>query len=207
MTGVRKPLRVGIFGGTFDPIHIGHLCVAHAAVVGLGLDQVRFVVAHIPWQKVGERQIAPSELRLAMVDAAVAHRGDFVASAIEIDRGGDSYTIDTIQAMVAAAVAADAPIEPVLVIGSDVAAGLDTWHRHADLAKLVSVAIIDRPGDVGARPPAGWDYERIEAPLVDLSSTMLRERLAAGLPVDYLVPKDALAVHRRWQAGGDAADG
>ena len=187
--------KIGLFGGTFDPIHVGHLAVASAASYGLSLDRVVFVVAHRPWQKVGTRSIADSQLRLAMVRAAVQGRSDFEASSIEIDRGGTSYTIDTLETL--------SKIEPdatfVLVVGSDVVGDLDKWHRHDELRDLCSLGIVDRPGDVGVEPPAGWSYERVGAPLVDLSSSVLRVRLAAGEPVDYLVPDEALAVWNQWQ--------
>lgn len=187
---------VGLFGGTFDPLHVGHLAVANAAVYGLELDEVHFVVAHRPWQKVGTRSIASSELRLAMVQAATAHRDDFVASSIEIDRGGSSYTIDTVESMRLA----DPEASFVLVVGSDVVPDLNTWHRHDELREMVSLGIIDRPGDVGAQPPPGWTAQWVAAPLVDLSSSMLRARLAAGEPVDYLVPSEALVVYEQWRA-------
>lgn len=187
--------RIGVFGGTFDPIHVGHLTVASAAMHELGLDQVLFVVAHRPWQKVGTRSIAPSELRLAMVEAATNHRDDFLASSIEIDRGGSSYTFDTISSLREA----DDSADYVLIVGSDVVADLNTWHRHDELRELVTLAVIDRPGDVGAEPPPGWRCERVSAPLVNLSSSMLRDRMAAGRPVDYLVPRSALAVYNEWR--------
>lgn len=194
--------RIGLFGGTFDPIHVGHLAVASAAVHGLRLDRTLFVVSHRPWQKVGSRSIASSDLRLKMVRAAVADRPDFEASSLEIDRGGSSYTIDTVEALLAQ----DKKAKIVLVVGSDVIADLDTWHRYEELAELVTVGVIDRPGDVGAEAPPGFTVERVQAPLVDLSSTMLRKRLAAGQPVDYLVPKAALDVWHAWQAEQLAAD-
>lgn len=186
--------RIGIFGGTFDPIHVGHLAVASAAVHALQLDQVLFVVAHRPWQKVGTRQISDSGLRLAMVAAATADRPDLVASSLEIDRGGSSYSVDTVEQL-----RAELPeAELVLVVGSDVVAGLHTWHRYEELRDMVTVGVVDRPGDIGAEPPPGWNIERIAAPLVDLSSSLLRARLAAGEPVDYLVPRAALDIYEQW---------
>lgn len=194
--------RIGVFGGTFDPIHVGHLAVASAAAYGLHLDQVLFVVAHRPWQKVGTRQIADSGLRLAMVEAATADRADLVASSIEIDRGGSSYSIDTIQQL-----RADMPdAELVLVVGSDVVADLNTWHRHDELCQLVTLGIVDRPGDIGTEPPPGWTAERIAAPLVDLSSSLLRARMKAGEPVDYLVPRAALDIYYQWHQDEVAAE-
>jgi len=186
--------RIGLFGGTFDPIHVGHLAIASAAAHALHLDEVLFVVAHRPWQKVGTRQISDSALRLAMVQAATADRDDLIVSSIEIDRGGASYTVDTVEQL-----RADRPdAELVLVLGSDVVADLASWHRHDELREMVTLGIVDRPGDVGAEPPLGWTAERIAAPLVDLSSSLLRERMAAGEPVDYLVPRAALDIYEQW---------
>lgn len=187
--------RIGLFGGTFDPIHVGHLAVASAASYGLGLDRVLFVVAHRPWQKVGTRSITDSALRLAMVEAATNGRADFEASSIEIDRGGSSYTIDTVETL--RTLNTDACF--VLVVGSDAVVELNTWHRHDELRELCSLGIIDRPGHVGAEPPPGWNHERVATPLVDLSSSLLRARLLAGEPVDYLVPREALDVWKQWQ--------
>ena len=187
--------RVGVFGGTFDPIHVGHLAVASAAAHELSLDRVLFVIAHRPWQKVGTRSISDSALRLAMVQAATSDRQDLIASSIEIDRGGSSYTIDTIEQLTA-----EQPnTEFVLVVGSDVVADLHTWHRQDELRAMVTVGVVDRPGDEGAEAPPGWVIERIRAPLVNLSSSLLRERLAAGDPVDYLVPREALDIYQQWQ--------
>jgi nicotinate-nucleotide adenylyltransferase len=186
--------QIGVFGGTFDPIHVGHLAVASAAAYSLKLDRVLFVVAHRPWQKVGTRPISDSAMRLAMVAAATCDRDDLVASSIEIDRGGSSYTIDTIEQLTTEM--PDAGF--VLLVGSDVVSDLNTWHRHDELRDLASLAIVDRPGDVGAEPPPGWRYERVATPLVDLSSSMLRARMAAGEPVDYLVPRRALDVYTQW---------
>lgn len=194
--------RIGIFGGTFDPIHVGHLAVASAAAHGLQLDQVLFVVAHSPWQKIGTRQISDSGLRLAMVAAATADRDDLVASSLEIDRGGSSYSIDTAEQLRRAQPDTDL----VLVVGSDVVDGLSTWHRHDELREMVTLGVVDRPGDIGAEPPLGWTTERIVAPLVDLSSSLLRARLAADEPVDYLVPRSALDIYKQWHQDASVAE-
>lgn len=195
--------RIGVFGGTFDPIHVGHLAVGSAAAHDLSLDQVLFVVAHRPWQKVGTRSIADSALRLAMVDAATSDRSDLIASPIEIDRGGSSYSIDTIEQLRAE----DPTAELFLIVGSDVVANLNTWHRHDELREMVVLGVMDRPGDEGAEPPPGWRCEKINAPLVNLSSSLLRARLAAGEPVDYLVPRAALKIYQQWQHEHQAAAG
>lgn len=188
--------KIGVLGGTFDPVHVGHLSLGSAAAHALRLDLVLFVIAHHPWQKVGSREISDSALRFAMVEAATADRPDLVASAIEIERGGSSYTIDTIEHL-----RIEYPdAELYLIVGSDVVDDLHTWHRHDELRDMVTLGVLDRPGSVGAEPPAGWSIERIDAPIIDLSSSLLRDRLARGEPIDYLVPRAALTVYETWEA-------
>lgn len=203
MPSSSTPLRIGVVGGTFDPIHVGHLFIAAAARHALQLDRTLLVVAHVPWQKVDERQVSPSELRLGMARAAVADHPGIEVSDLEVQRGGDSYTVDTVESL-----AAQNPGAQIfLVLGSDVAPNLNTWHRHEELAEMVEVAVIDRPGSVGARPPAGWRHTVIDAPTVNVSSTMLRKRLVRNEPVDFVVPQPALDVYRRWHAGQIAGAG
>lgn len=189
-------MKIGIFGGTFDPIHVGHLVAAMNAHHTLGLDRVLMVVAHVPWQKVGTREITPSEVRLDMVRASVETLDGLEASSIEIDRGGDSYTIDTVETIRQA----EPDAELFLIVGSDVAPTLHTWHRHDDVREQVQLAIVDRPGSLAAKPPKEWSYEMVEAPLIDLSSTQLRLRMVDGRPVRFLVPDPALPIYRKWWA-------
>ncbi len=180
----RRAPAVGIFGGTFDPIHFGHLGAAAAVRLSLGLDRMILVVANEPWQKVGERALTPAEDRYAMVEAAVAGHPGLVPSRIEIDRGGPSYSIDTVLA-----IKAEEPGAAVtLVVGSDVAAGLDTWHRSGVLRDEVTVAVVDRPGPAPGMAPAGWKVVRVPVPAFDVSSTELRSWLERGRSVDGLVP-------------------
>lgn len=187
-------MRIGIFGGTFDPIHVGHLVAAMNAHHALELDRVLMVVAHVPWQKVGTREITPSDVRLAMVEASVETLDGLEASSLEIDRGGDSYTVDT----VAEINATHSDAEIYLIVGSDVAPTLNTWHRHEELRAMARLAIVDRPGSEAAKPPSEWDYELVEAPLIDLSSTQLRARMVDRRPVRFLVPDPALPLYLDW---------
>lgn len=189
--------RIGILGGTFDPIHIGHLVAALNAKYLLELDLVQMVVAHVPWQKVGSRAISPSHVRLAMVEAAVADVDGVEASGIEIERGGDSYTADTLAELAAAEPNADL----FLLIGSDVVSQLHTWSRPNLVKELAQVVVLERPGTVGATAPPGWSVTRLANPRVDLSSTELRARMAEDLPVQFLVPDGALKVWQRWRNG------
>jgi nicotinate-nucleotide adenylyltransferase len=174
--------RVGIFGGTFDPIHRAHLAVAESVRDALGLDRVLLVVANEPWQK-EDGPVAPSEDRYAMVTAAVREWPGLEPSRIEIDRGGPSYTIDTVRELKAA----DPDLDIVLIVGSDVAAQLDTWKDEATLRELVTVAVVGRPGARSPVPP-GWTVVEVPVAPFEVSSTELRRRLGAGQPVEDLVP-------------------
>ena len=140
--------RIGLFGGTFDPIHRGHVQVAEAVRDALGLDRMLVVVANEPWQKQG-RPVSPAEDRYAMVAAALDDRPGLEPSRIELDRGGPSYTVDTVRQLLA-----DQPdAEIVVVVGADVVAALDTWRQHEALRDLVTLAVVDRPGAPLADPP------------------------------------------------------
>ena len=178
--------RVGILGGTFDPVHVGHLMDAAAARHQLALDRVLIVVAPDPWQK-RDRVIAPAEVRYEMLVAALEGTDGFEASRIELDRAGPTYTFDTAEGL------ASPDRELFLVVGSDVAAGLPTWHRVDDLRELVTLAIVDRDEQPFPDPP-GWRVVHVAVPLLELSSTDLRRRVAAGEPVEFLVPVPAARI-------------
>lgn len=176
--------RIGVLGGTFDPPHIGHLCVAVEARWQLQLDVVLMVVANVPWQKVGSRSISAPGDRYALVTSAVAGLDGVEASDIELRRGGDSYTIDTVEALHAQ----DPDNEVFVIVGADAAAGLHTWHRHHDLAGLCTLVVVDRPGSGSVDPPAPWRSQRVAVPALDVSSSDLRHRVSLGRPVAPLVP-------------------
>lgn len=180
--------RIGVFGGTFDPPHVGHLVAAVNVAAQLALSQVLLVVANIPWQKLGTREISPAVDRLAMVHAAVHDRTDLLACDIEIKRGGDSVTADTLDELSVSYPDADLTV----IVGSDSAGGMDTWRRVDDLKKLAHVAIIDRPGSSGVTPPDGFEHSTVPCPLMDVSSQDIRSRVGQGLPIDYLVPPGVL---------------
>ena len=180
--------RVGVLGGTFDPVHIGHLVAALAARHALALDRVLLVVAADPWQKRGT-VVAPASDRLAMVQAAIEGIDGLEASALEIERGGATYTIDTLCELAAA------DRELFLIVGADVAAGLDGWHRAAEVRKAATLVVVDRDGNpgAGARPD---DAVTVRIPRLDVSSSDLRARVAAGEPIDVLVPAGVVRVIR-----------
>jgi nicotinate-nucleotide adenylyltransferase len=182
------PVRLGIFGGTFDPVHIGHLVAATEVRAALDLDRVLLVVANEPWQKVGTRPLTPAPDRLAVVEASVADRDDLEASPIEIERGGPSYTVDTVNELRRRLPGA----ELYLVVGDDVAAELGSWHRTEDLPDLVTLVVVARAGYPEVPLPLGWRARRVVIPALEISSSWLRERIAAGGAVDYLVPGPAI---------------
>lgn len=182
-------MRVGIFGGTFDPIHVGHLAAAVNAKAGAGLDKVLMVVANIPWQKEGLRRLSPARERLALVQAAVSGVEGLEASDLEIRRGGQSFTIDTVLE-----IRESSPGDELfLIIGADVADELETWDRVDDLANLVKLVVVNRPGSKSPTNLSGiWDYIEVEVPALDISSTDLRARAIDGRPLDYLIPASAI---------------
>ena len=182
--------KIGILGGTFDPVHVGHLMDASAARHQLGLNRVLVVPARDPWQKHGT-VIAPAEVRFEMLAAALDGAVGLEASRLELDRDGPTYTIDTVEELV------NPDRELTLVMGSDVAATLDSWHRVDELRKLVTLAIVDRD-DATVPDPEGWRVVRVSVPRMQLSSTDLRRRVAAGAPIDFLVPMPAVRVLRAY---------
>ena len=181
------PLRIGLFGGTFDPPHVGHLVTAVNVRHELDLDVVVLMVANVPWQKEGSRQITPASHRFAMVEAAVGEVPGLVPGRIEIDRGGHSYTADTL-----AALGEQYPGACLFtIVGDDAASGLHTWTRHDEVVELSSLVVVDRPGDPVELPP-DVDWIRVEVPRLEVSSTDLRARFIDGRPLDYLVTEPVL---------------
>jgi nicotinate-nucleotide adenylyltransferase len=185
---VERHERIGVFGGTFDPIHAGHVEAAEAVHRALDLDRTLLVVANEPWQKEGTRSVTPAEDRLAMVVAAVADRPGLEPSRLEIDRGGPSYTVDTVDELHRLYPGS----ELFLVVGADVVPDLPTWRHQADLQQSVILAVVDRPGATGEPPPPGWQAVSVPVAPFDVSSTELRARLEAGQPVDGLVPEGVI---------------
>jgi nicotinate-nucleotide adenylyltransferase len=176
--------RLALLGGTFDPPHVGHVAVAAIVRHALGLEELWLVVANRPWQKAGVRLVTPAADRLAMAEAAVSGIEGVSVSAAEIDRGGDSYTADTL-----AALRTQWPQqESLVVVGADAAAGLPTWERAEEVRVGATLVLVDRPGIASAGLPPGWTFVRVEVPRIDVSSTDLRRRVRDGEPVDGLVP-------------------
>ena len=180
------PPSVALFGGSFDPPHVGHLAVAAACAEAAGLDRVVWVPAATPPHKTGRLDMAPATDRLALVRAAVAGHDRFRVSASEVERGGTSYTVDTVRAFAER----DPDADLALILGGDSLAAFASWREPRAILALARLVVYGRPGaDLGAVPP--WVAERVtrvDGPLVDLSSTELRDRIRAGRTVRYLVP-------------------
>jgi nicotinate-nucleotide adenylyltransferase len=183
--------RLGVFGGTFDPVHNGHLVVATEVRAQLGLDRVLLVVAGDPWQKRGQ-VVASAVDRFDLVTLAVAGLDGVEASAIEIERDAPSVTADTLEALTA-------PDRRLfLALGADAVANMGTWRRLEETRHLATVVVVERAGDAHAEPPgAGWSVDRVAIPRLDISSTDLRARIRAGRPVEGQVPDVVVREIRR----------
>lgn len=183
--------RLGLFGGTFDPPHVGHLVTAVNVRHALDLDVVILMVANVPWQKAGSRAITPAGDRLAMVEAAVADVDGLAAGGLEIEMGGASFTADTLHALSERHPGA----ELFTIVGDDAAAGLATWERWEEVVRRSRLVVVDRPGSPVTLDP-GIDWTRIEVPRLEVSSTDLRARVEDGRPLDYLVTDPVLDLIR-----------
>jgi nicotinate-nucleotide adenylyltransferase len=182
--------RIGVYGGTFDPIHVGHIVAAVETRSMVELDRVLLVVAGDPWQKRGQ-VIASADDRLAMVIAAVEGIDGVEASAIEIERGVPSVTADTLEALAAPG------RELFVILGADAVRNMPTWRRLEETRDLAAIIVVARDGQADVTPPGdGWRVERVRIPRLDVSSTDVRTRLAAGRPVDGLVPPGTVRVIR-----------
>ena len=185
MTADRR--RVGVMGGTFDPIHHGHLVAASEVQAWFGLDEVIFVPTGQPWQK-AERAVSPAEDRYLMTVIATAANPRFMVSRVDIDRQGATYTIDTLRDL--------ASLHPdtdfYFITGADAMAALLTWQDHEELFKLAHFMGCTRPGhELDESTLEGLPRDRItlvEIPALAISSTDCRHRVQRGEPVWYLVP-------------------
>lgn len=171
------PQRLGVFGGTFDPPHRGHLAVAQAAQRTFALDRVLLVVANDPWKKSPDRAITPAADRLAMVQALASNQAGLEVSDREIRRGGPSYTVVTLRELAAAHPGS----ELFLIIGRDLVDDFSSWHESVEIGRLATIVVVDRPGYV-TDPQRDWKMLIIEP--VDVSSTELREQLQQTSPTD-----------------------
>lgn len=173
-------LQVGIMGGTFNPPHIGHLVMAEQVRSQLGLDKVLFMPDANP-PHVDEKKTLLAKHRVAMVERAIANNPHFELDLMEIERGGVSYTYDTIVALKQQ----HPEIDYYFIIGGDMVDYLPTWHRIDDLVQLVQFVGVKRTGYKQQTPyPVLW----VDAPVIDISSTQIRNKLQQGCSVRYLIP-------------------
>ena len=176
--------RLGVFGGTFDPVHLGHLRAAECARVDARLDTVLFLPSGQPPHRPGP--LAPPFDRYAMVSLATAGHGPFRPSELELQREGPSYTVDTLRALRGRHPQA----ELFLLLGTDAFAEMGTWHEAAEVARAAAVVVIERPGAERGPDPAlpGLATVRVSAPALDVSSSQVRRLRGEGRSVRYLVP-------------------
>lgn len=194
--------RVGILGGTFDPIHVGHLVAAQAVHEALDLDRTLLIPSGTPPHKEGE-VVAPATLRLRMVRAAVEEDARFQVSDLELRREGPSFTVDTLRALTEE----NGSLELFLILGADQWAGFGGWREPWDISALATLVVMTRngedPGSVDPGLPPDPESRRpirmhaVAVPRIDLSSTGIRERIGTGRSVRYMVPE---SVHRILEA-------
>ena len=182
--------RVGLFGGSFDPIHLGHLILAEAAMEDLELDRIIFIPAGISPFKTSSPPSVSKESRLAMLREAISSESRFSVDERELHRDGPSYTIDTVRELLG-----DHPgVRFIYLIGADNLKDLPKWHEIEELKNLVDFAVLDR-GNAAELAPCDFPVVRRR---IDLSSTEIRDRLSKGLSIRFMVPEgvyDFLMTH------------
>jgi nicotinate-nucleotide adenylyltransferase len=194
------PGRIGVLGGTFDPIHNGHLAIAEAAREALGLERVLFVPAGVPPHR-PDRPIAGPDDRAAMVALAIASNAAFQLSRLELDREGPSYTVDTLKAVVREATRGRPP-DLWFILSAEAFAGFLDWNDPAGILELCRIAVMPRDGGppadltpiASALPRLADRVHLLDGPRLRLAATEVRSRAARGLSVRYLVP-DAVAAY------------
>lgn len=184
-------MKIGILGGTFDPIHMGHLIIAEEARIKLGLNKVLFVPAGQPWLKINHA-VTPVSHRVKMVRLAIAGNSYFKLCTLEVERPGPSYTIDTIAALQSQLAAQSF----FFILGSDSLAGLHLWKEPAKLVQMCRLVVVPRLGlglpDLNfleaAIPGVVDNVIQLDTPIISINSSEVRRRVARGLSIRYLVP-------------------
>ena len=182
-------MKLGILGGTFDPIHVAHLIIANETRLYCGLDQVIFLPAGQPWMK-RERALASPEDRVRMVELAVGGDNNFAVSRIEVDRQGPTYTVDSLREL---RQQVDPETEIYFILGADSLRYFHQWKEPGEILKLCILAVVSRPGyEMGENRPNESDHQRqkvdVPTPLIGISGTKIRKRVARGESIRYLVP-------------------
>ncbi len=175
-------MRVGILGGTFDPIHIGHLIAASSVYEALNLDSVVFIPAGDPWQK-RDRDLSTGQQRLEMVKLATENDPRFQVSDLEISRSGPTYAVDTVREWKRL----NPSDELLWIVGSDALSGIPSWHEWEAFVSEVTIVAVNRVGQNDSVP---FDFVSVDMPEVRISATELRDRFTNGLDTQYLVPKN-----------------
>ena len=186
-------MKVGVLGGTFDPVHNGHLMVAEQVRIHLSLTEVLFVLAGQPWQK-NDQSISSAEHRLQMLRLALADKPHFKLSTIEVERAGPSYTVDTIAELRRQLGTED---ELFFIVGWDSLAGLPRWREPSRLVELCCLVVVPRPGYVPPElkalqsliPGLSQSLILLDKPEIDVSASAIRQRVAEGLSISGLVPE------------------
>ena len=189
-------MRLGLMGGTFDPIHLGHVLAAEEALERCRLDEVWFVPAGRPWMKEGE-EVSAAHHRINMATLAVSSNPRFSVSSIEVDREGLTYTVDTLEELNRE----DTSRELFLIVGADSLVQMDRWKEPERIRELCRIVAVPRPGYDAPNTAGGADESTrvifLEAPLTAISATEVRERVSKGLPVGDWVPEAVEAYIRR----------
>ena len=185
-------MNIGVLGGTFDPIHIGHLVIAEEARIKLGFSEVLFVPAGQPWLKL-DRTITPAVHRVEMVRRAIADNPYFKLCTLEVERAGPSYTVDTL-AMLRKQLGREASF--FFILGRDALAELPLWKEPQKLVQLCRLVVAPRLGSKDLKhlektiPGLPDKVIQLDMPVIGISSSGIRQRLAQGLPIRYLVPPE-----------------
>ena len=185
-------MNIGVLGGTFDPIHMGHLVVAEEARVKVGFNEVLFVPAGQPWVKL-DRNITPAAYRVEMVRRAIAGNPHFELCTLEVERPGPSYTVDTLTTL-REQLGSEASL--FFILGRDTLAGLHLWKEPKKLVQLCRLVVAPRLGSKDLKhleteiPGLLDKVIQLDMPVIGISSSGIRQRIDQGLPIRYLVPPD-----------------
>ena len=185
-------MNIGVLGGTFDPIHMGHLVVAEEARIKLGFREILFVPAGRPWLKL-DRNITPANHRVEMVRRAIGDNPHFKLCTLEVERPGPSYTVDTLT-MLREQLGSEASL--FFILGRDTLAGLPSWKEPKKLVQLCQLVVAPRLGSKDLQhletelPELLDKVIQLDMPVIGISSAEIRQRIAQGLTIRYLVPAE-----------------